>query len=611
MGTNLSSEKAKPGCLASQQIREKIKSGRIISNFDESRIQPSSFEPIITNEIFVIDTEKEGMFRPRVSESVYKSLLQLPGRQRQKFDISNGYEIKKGFTYLFPLEERILLSEGEYVKSSPKSSFGRLFLNTRLLADYNPCFDEINFQYKTDSELGLWLLVQPLTFNLIVYPGLTLNQLRFFRSNDAKLNSSEVLDEIKKNPILFDKAKDGSLVPSNPYITDGLQIHLDLSGQYTEGIVGLRARKNPTPIDLRKKAEYEAEHFFEPVKGTNAITIARGEHFLVSSKEELKIPEHLNVELKGNSHIGITGPLHFAGFIDNGFEGDLVFEIRSDEISSMVLEDNTPISKLDLYRTEIPDKIYGTSIGSNYNKQTGPRPSKYFKPFDFTFAARNYEKLSKMVLVHDAKILSGYRTAREGFEFLSIEKSKELFKEIENGFFQSRYDCEFDRLILQLIPYVVFLGPNNTIFAYVRANNIKDYGDARLFGKHSIGVGGHICKTDGPNFIQKNIEREVFDEEIEIDGNFSGPKFIGTLLQYDKPVDQVHFGLIFVIKTDGSVKPKESALVTGKMIPIEEILADPDKDQKYETWSKALLSHLHRLQNENSSLILNNSMIIS
>ena len=32
----------------------------------------------------------------------------------------------------------------EHVISSPKSSRGRLFLRTRLLADYNPCFDEID-----------------------------------------------------------------------------------------------------------------------------------------------------------------------------------------------------------------------------------------------------------------------------------------------------------------------------------------------------------------------------------------------------------------------------------------------------------------------------------
>lgn len=578
-------------CLASQQIRKLISGGRIIgSSINEDKIQPSSFEPKISNEVFVLDTETNGIFRPQVQESIYRTLLQLPGRQRNKVDITDGFEIKSNFTYLFPLEERIIINEGEYIKSSTKSSFGRLFLNTRLLADYNPCFDEINSQYKADSELKLWLLVQPLKFNLIIYPGLTLNQLRFFSGYDVQLTPSQVVEEYETNPLLYIKDSNGLLIPANPIITDGLQIHLDLSGQYTEGIIGLRARHNPTPIDL-KKGNYEAENFFEPLSKVNkALTIIKGEHYLFSSKEVLKVPKNINIELKSHSHIGLSGPLHFAGFVDNGFEGDIVFEVRSDELSSMILDDGMPISKLDVFKTEEPDKLYGTSIGSNYNKQVGPRPSKYFKPFDFTFAARNYKKLSRFVLVQDVKVLNSHRNIAESFELLNNEKALALYHDIENGFFQSRYDCEFDELILQPIPYVLLFGANETIFSYVRADNIKDYGDTRLFGKYSIGVGGHITQSDAPDYIQNCIKREV-NEEVDIE-EFSNPELIGTLMQQDTPVDRVHFGLIFSIKTNEKIKPKESALVSGSMLPINELVNDKDYKLKYETWSNILIPYL-------------------
>ncbi len=368
-------------CLASQQIRQLLEQGKISGNqLTSSQIQPGSFDATLGNEVYIIDTETEGIFRPKKGETVYKTLLKIPERQRYKADITNGFEIKKGFTYLFPIRERFTVGKDEYIKSSTKSSFGRLFVNARMLADYNPCFDEINSHYKQDSELSLWLLVQPLTFNLIVYPGLSFNQLRFFSGFDAQLTPSQIISEFSTNPLLYLRSNTNELIPQPPIVTDGLQIHLDLSGRNDKGIIGLRARHNPNPIDLRKLGEYEVEHYFEPIlKDDVPVRIIKGEHYLFASKEVLKIPSHLSVEVKSHSHVGLTGPLHFAGFIDPGFEGDLVFEVRSDEVASVLLEDGMPISKLEVFRNVVPDIIYGQDINSNYFNQTGPKPSKFFK----------------------------------------------------------------------------------------------------------------------------------------------------------------------------------------------------------------------------------------
>ncbi|MEK6950115.1 MAG: 2'-deoxycytidine 5'-triphosphate deaminase [Nanoarchaeota archaeon] len=595
-------------CLASQQLWEQIVQGNIVTPFTnfsrtgerfndpslEMLVQPSSLEPQLTADCFILDTETKGIFRPQHQESIYRTLLQLPGRQRQKVSLADGFELRKGFTYLLPLAEKVKLTSESYIKSSPKSSYGRLFVHTRLLADYNPCYDEIHGHYHPQELLQLWLLLQPLAFNLIVYPGLTLNQLRFFQGKDAQLSSSSIEEEFSSYPLL--RRKEGNdLAPiETPIITeDGLQIHLDLSGRDTEGIVALRARHNPLPLDLKKKGEYDAEHFFEPVV-QKQMTIRRGEYYLLSSAEILTIPPHLNVELESHSHIGIHGPLHFAGFVDNGFQGDLVFEVRSDEIADMELSDGMPISKLKVYRTAVPDKLYGEASGAHYQLQVGPRPAKFFKPFDFTLAARNYEKLDRLVLVQDALILNRHCHQKAGFEFIVEEEAAALFKDIERGFFQSRYDCEFDELILQIIPYVILFGPNQQVFSYVRASNIKEYGDRRLFGKHSIGLGGHILPSDAPQYVLTCLEREV-KEEVEVCGWSGQPKLAGTLMAYDQPVDRVHFGLIYTLHTEGSVQLKESSLVSGKMMPLKELVDDPDQEHKFETWSRILIPFLPEL----------------
>ena len=44
-------------------------------------------------------------------------------------------------------------------------------------------------------------------------------------------------------------------------------------------------------------------------------------------------------------------------------------------------------------------------------------------------------------------------------------------------------DCESDEEVLQVIPYVLLFDESKKIFTYIRASDIKDYGDERLFGK--------------------------------------------------------------------------------------------------------------------------------
>ena len=315
-------------CLSSTAIREIIQRGKIRSSLSiqDFQIQPTSFEPTLGSEAYILDTEAKGIFRPQRHESIYKTLLQIPDRQRYRVDITNGFEIKKGFTYLIPLREKVVLHPGEYIKSSTKSSYGRLFLNIRMLADYTPGFNEINETSRHETELQLWLLIQPLAFNIVAYPGLTLNQLRFFRGHDSQLSVSEIYQEFNQNPLLYLPENNGTFLPAHPIVTDGLQVHLDLSGRNEKGIIGLRARHNPNPIDLHKLEYYDIEDYFEFIlRDDYPVTIVKGEFYLFASKEILKIPPHLSAEVKAYSHVGVSGPLHFAGFIDSGFHGDLFF----------------------------------------------------------------------------------------------------------------------------------------------------------------------------------------------------------------------------------------------------------------------------------------------
>lgn len=597
-------------CLVSQQIREKIVSGGIQINglnllrgkngfFEEqtleSRVQPSSFEPVIDEEAFILDKEEQAVFGPGQHETVYRALLHLPRRQRQRIDISGGFEFKTGFTYLVPLVERITLHDRERIKASPKSSMGRLFPLVRMIADYNHGFDEIRYQNRTDEPLQAWILVQPTAFNIVVKPGLSLNQLRFFRGLNVSLSQQEVIEEFERNPLLYLK-KEGREIPARPIITDdGLQIKLDLSGEHTESIVALRARRNPTPIDLSKTDFYDAEEFFEPVENRKGkIRLYGGERYLIASKGILHTPPHLSSELRRHYGAGVRGTWDEAGFIDPGFIGDLVFEVGISETGGVTLnqDDERRVSALEFFRTnQEPDKLYGEKkTGSHYQSQLGPRPSKHFKSFAYARAARSYKKLNREVLVHDTRILNRFRKTKDGFEPISPEAAERLRSEIEKrGFFHSRYDCETDGDVLQVIPYVLLFDQSKRVFTYIRAANIRDYGDKRLFGKHSFGFGGHIVRDDGPNYIAGCLEREVMREEVKIEGTHSPPKMVGTLMAYDTPVDRVHFGLIYVAHVRGTVRANEASITSLGMKSFNELAQNP---QFFETWSRIMIPHL-------------------
>lgn len=368
--------------FTTKEIRDLIQNNTLISKSDDSKIQPSSFEPTISDEAYIIPN----VFRPSENKTVYETIMNLNCYQRIKINLQNGYELKRGFTYLIKLNERIIGKDWSVIKASPKSSLGRLFVNTRCLFDYNSCFDHITLSDKTkNKELSMWLLVQPLKFNIIISPNITMNQLRFSNGHGLSMRPNQILEEFTKSPLIkiYD---DGLLKPAIPYfIHDAIRLNLDLEGTTSNEVIGFRAKDNPEPIDLREKYKYEVLDYFEPIIKRERKTILHpNECYLFMTTEFLSVPSHLAYELKFNSPHLLRGELHFAGFIDNGFNGYLVLEVISHENTPIELEHNMPIGELLVFYTGVPEKIYGSSIGSHYNEQTGPRIAKYFKDVDYS-----------------------------------------------------------------------------------------------------------------------------------------------------------------------------------------------------------------------------------
>lgn len=613
--------------LVSQQIRRLITSGVIVVNGPsmdldergrfkentlESRVQPSSFEPTLGKDLFVLLGAEGGLFRPNTERTVRRTILELPADKRIYFDINNGFQLNRSDTALVHLNEQINLSKVggsfDFVRSSPKSSTGRVFPITRLLFDNNNAYDELGIDQDSNGVKDMWLMIQPLPFNLKLKTGLTLNQIRFF-NGDAKLTPEDIIAEHEKRPLIYFKNSDGKkgspVQLTKGQVHDGLPVTLDLKSVSTQGIVGLRARRYPVAIDMSNKNEHPAESYFTPivVSGDREVVVEADQHYLFSCREVLDVPPHLNLELVRHSRTGLEGRTHDAGFIDNGFTGDLVSELTSTERTGMRLTDGMPLSKLEVYRSlESPDKLYGDKgADSNYQGQSGPRPSKHLTSFNFKLAAGEINKMNKFVVVQDANLLRRYKKTSDAFEFVDADSFPQLFEDINSGFFKPRSECEFDEQVLQPIPYVIIFNEDGTsAFSYLRTKDQRHFGDRRLFGKHSIGIGGHLTKEDSPDYIRRGVEREVFKEEMLITGQHNEPKVVGTLFSKDLPVDRVHFGIIYAFRASGLISPKEESFAHAEMVPLDKLKVDMyvpthGKDATTETWSRYLIPKLKEI----------------
>ena len=355
------------GILPGQIIRSMIESGEIWSqgNISEEQIQPASLDLRLSDIAYRIRASflpSDGSVKDKLSE------LAL-----HKIDISDGAVLETGCVYLVPLMEALSLPERITAISNPKSSTGRVDVFTRLICDGSHEFDKIPGGYKGH----LWLEISPRTFPIIVRQGTRLNQMRFRR---GRLTSSDA--ELKRL-----HSEESIVYNGKADISEGLAISVNLNGNNKEEIIGYKAKRHAGLIDLDKANKYSVSKFWDPVllNDENRLILDPGEFYILASHESIAIPpSHAAEMVPFNPSIG-EFRVHYAGFFDPGFghgssngEGSkAVLEVRGYDVP-FILEHNQIVGRL-MYEklTEFPEKFYGSSIGSNYQKQN-LRLSKHF-----------------------------------------------------------------------------------------------------------------------------------------------------------------------------------------------------------------------------------------
>ncbi len=344
-------------------------------------IQPSSLDLRVGDRAWLM----EGSIRPMSNETVADLVKRYAS---EEWDLTSPVDLLRDSVYVIELQETVKAERPMWFRANPKSSSGRLDLQTRLLTDFYPHYDSFHGPHSGK----LYIEVVPHSFHTMLRKGTALNQLRFSLGNPL-MPDDEIRSILKAKSFLY--SKEGKPLGAKEVTVDGgLVLTADFNGKYTNEprIVGYRAKKGcGLKVDLQKTKQYSWHNFFDAIERPKdgKLILEPGYFYLLSTNEAISLPPAFAGELaQFDPRVGhITS--HYAGFFDPGFgyfqdkkkQGNTAtLEVRVHN-KPEIIRDGQPIAVLRLERMgDNPLYPYGCEKrSSNYSRQIGVRYGKHFK----------------------------------------------------------------------------------------------------------------------------------------------------------------------------------------------------------------------------------------
>src|SRR5205823_2317173 len=187
---------------------------------------------------------------------------------------------------------------------------------------------------------------------------------------DMILSDRTIREELAAGRIVIDPVDDGDIQPSS------VDLHLD---RY------FRVFRNHTMRVIDVKEDQEELTELVEIDEDDPFILHPGEFVLGSTHERVALPTDLVARLEGKSSLGRLGLLihSTAGFVDAGFDGHLTLELSNVANLPITLYPGMKIGQISfLQMTTAADAPYGSAaVGSKYQGQRGPTPSRYFENF--------------------------------------------------------------------------------------------------------------------------------------------------------------------------------------------------------------------------------------
>ena len=137
-------------------------------------------------------------------------------------------------------------------------------------------------------------------------------------------------------------------------------------------------------IDVKEEQEGLTE--LVEIEAETPFILHPGEFVLGSTLERVRLPDDLVARLEGKSSLGRLGLLihSTAGFIDPGWDGHVTLELSNVANLPITIYYGMKIGQISFVQlTEPAESPYGSAgLGSKYQGQKGPTPSRYYKNFE-------------------------------------------------------------------------------------------------------------------------------------------------------------------------------------------------------------------------------------
>ncbi len=358
-----------PGILSAHQIEALAGAGAIVKaqDFASDQVQPASLDLRLGKRAW----RMRASFLPGPGRRVAECLDWLA---LHEVDLQAGAVLETGTVYVAELLESLALPADISASANPKSSTGRIDVFTRVITDRAQEFDQIEAGYRGP----LFAEISPRTFPVLARTGSRLSQIRF-RNGDARLDDAG-------HRALHDT--ETLVTSSEPSISGGVAVSVDLSGFDRNGLIGYRAKRHTGLIDVDKRASADMLDFWEPIynHGAKYLVLDPGEFYILASKEAVRVPPDHAAEMTPFDPLVGEFRVHYAGFFDPGFGAAeaggagarAVLEVRSHDVP-FILEDGQIVGRLVYERmSERPTRLYGDYATSNYQAQ-GLKLSKHFR----------------------------------------------------------------------------------------------------------------------------------------------------------------------------------------------------------------------------------------
>lgn len=353
------------GALPSQHIRRLIRASVISADrrIVDDQVQPASIDLRLGRRAYRVPTS----FLPS-QVTVAQKLKEL---SMYELDLRKGAVLEVGCVYIVELLERLSLPKTLRAVATPKSTTGRLDVFARLITDFAAEFEAVERGY----EGPLYIEVCPQSFSILARTGARLNQLRFRRGRSDQEVSDSRLKKAHAQHQLVGRAD------VQPEFREGLRFSVDLRGDPPGGPVAYRAKPHTREaIDLARIGFYEPSDYWDVVNGPleEGLILYPGDFYILATAEGVRVPPELSAEMVAHdTNIG-EFRVHYAGFFDPGFgcgTSDAgsgtraVLEVRAHQ-TPFLLDHGQKVGRLEYEALlEVPDRIYGVGIGSNYAKQ--------------------------------------------------------------------------------------------------------------------------------------------------------------------------------------------------------------------------------------------------